>query len=157
MFCQLYNQSPERPMGLFTRSHRTPPATASIQCLETQDHFPWPGPHSCVLHECMCVAVAESVRSGSVAVVSGIYYSDHWWLQVYLKDLHPPHVELAQPVQFYSIRAWLLCFGWYQHWWAMRMILSRPEFQVWQEWKWNQAFGIHRGSPFQVLTPLTGA
>ena len=34
-------------------------------------------PHSCVLHECVRVAVAESVRSGSVAVVSGIYYSDH--------------------------------------------------------------------------------
>ena len=32
----------------------------------------------------VCVAVAESVRSGSVAVVSGIYYSDHWWLQAYL-------------------------------------------------------------------------
>ena len=61
------------------------------------------------------------------------------------KDLHPPHVELAQPLQFYSIRAWLLCFGWYQHWWAMRTILRRPEYQVWQEWKWNQALGIHRG------------
>ena len=60
------------------------------------------------LHECACVAVAESVRSGSVAVVSGICYSDHWWLQAYLEDLHTPHVELAQPVQFYSIRAWLL-------------------------------------------------
>ena len=33
---------------------------------------------------CVCVAVVESVRSGSVAVVSGIYYSDHWWLQAYL-------------------------------------------------------------------------
>ena len=65
-------------MGLFTRSHRIPPATASIQqCLETHDHFPRPVPRSCVLHECVCVAVAESVRSGSVAVVSGIYYSDH--------------------------------------------------------------------------------
>ena len=32
----------------------------------------------------VCVAVAESVRSGSVAVVSGIYYSDHWRLQAYL-------------------------------------------------------------------------
>ena len=84
MFCRLYNQSPWWPMGLFTRSHRIPPATASIQCLETHDHFPWPVPHSCVLHECVCVAVAESVRSGSVAVVSGIYYSDHWWLQAYL-------------------------------------------------------------------------
>ena len=42
----------------------------SIQCL-----------HSCVLHECVCVAVAETVHSGSVAVVSGIYYSNHWWLQ----------------------------------------------------------------------------
>ena len=31
----------------------------------------------------MCVAVAEYVRSGSVAEVSGIYYSDHWWLQAY--------------------------------------------------------------------------
>ena len=28
---------------------------------------------------CVCVAVAESVRTGSVAVVSGIYYGDHWW------------------------------------------------------------------------------
>ena len=48
--------------------------------------FPWPVPHCCVLHECVCVcvAVAESVRSSSVAVVSGIYYSDHWWLQAYL-------------------------------------------------------------------------
>ena len=46
--------------------------------------FPWPVPHSCDLHECVCVAVAESVRSSSVAVVSGIYYSDHWWLQAYL-------------------------------------------------------------------------
>ena len=71
-------------MGLFTQSHRIPPATASIQCLETHDHshdqfhiavFAW---------MCMCVAVAESVRSSSVAVVSGIYYSDHWWLQAYL-------------------------------------------------------------------------
>ena len=144
-------------MGFFTRSHRIHPATVSIQCLETHDHFPWPVPLSCVLHECVCVAVAESVHSGSVAVVRGIYHSDHWWLQAYLKDLHPPHVELAQPVQFYSIRAWLLCFGWYQHWWAMRMILSRPESQVWQEWKWNQALGIHCGSPIQVLTLLTGA
>ena len=33
---------------------------------------------------CVCVAVAESVRSGSVAVVGGIYYSDHRWLQAYL-------------------------------------------------------------------------
>ena len=31
----------------------------------------------------VCVAVAESVRSDPVAVVSGIYYSDHWWLQDY--------------------------------------------------------------------------
>ena len=37
------------------------------------------------LHECVYDAVAESVRSGSVAVVSGIYYSDHWWLQAYLQ------------------------------------------------------------------------
>ena len=29
--------------------------------------------------------------------------------------------------------------------------------QVWQEWNWNQALGIHRGTPIQVLTPLTGA
>ena len=35
------------------------------------------------LHESVCVAVAESVRSGSVTVVSGIYYNDHWWLQAY--------------------------------------------------------------------------
>ena len=28
----------------------------------------------------VCDAVVESVRSGSVAVVSGIYYNDHWWL-----------------------------------------------------------------------------
>ena len=49
----------------------------------------------------MCgVAVTESVRSGSVAVMSGIYYSDHRWLQAYLQDLHSPHVELAQSVQF---------------------------------------------------------
>ena len=54
MFCRLYNQSPQWPMGLFTRSHRIPPATASIQCLETHDNFPWPVPRSCVLHECVC-------------------------------------------------------------------------------------------------------
>ena len=30
---------------------------------------------------CVCVIVAESVQSGSVVVVSGIYYSNHWWLQ----------------------------------------------------------------------------
>ena len=71
-------------MGFFTRSHRISPATASIQCLETHSHFPWPVPHGCVLHECVYDAVAESVRSGSVAVVSGIYYSDHWLLQAYL-------------------------------------------------------------------------
>ena len=39
----------------------------------------------------------------------------------------------------------------------MRKILSRPEYQVWQEWKWNQALDIHHRSPFQVLTLLTGA
>ena len=51
-----------------------------------------------------CVAVAERVHSALMPAV-----------------LYPPNVELAKPVQqFYSIRAWLLCFGWYQHWWAMR-------------------------------------
>ena len=39
---------------------------------------------SVFLHECVCVAVMESVRSGSVAVMSAIYYRDHWWLQAYL-------------------------------------------------------------------------
>ena len=48
-----------------------------------------------VLHECVGVAMAESVRSGSVTAVSGIYYNDHRWLQAYLEDLHPPHAELA--------------------------------------------------------------
>ena len=43
----------------------------------------------------VCVAVAESVGSGSVAVVSGIYYSGHWWLQAYLQDLHPPHTRIS--------------------------------------------------------------
>ena len=32
----------------------------------------------------VCVAVVKSVRSGSVALGSGIYYSDQWWLQAYL-------------------------------------------------------------------------
>ena len=36
------------------------------------------------MNVCVCVAMAESVRSGSAAVVGGIYYSDHWWLQAYL-------------------------------------------------------------------------
>ena len=39
----------------------------------------------------------------------------------------------------------------------MITVLSETEYQVWQEWKRNQALDIHRGSPFQVLTPLTGA
>ena len=39
----------------------------------------------------------------------------------------------------------------------MRTVLSRPEYQAWQEWKWNQALGTYRGAPIQVLTPLTGA
>ena len=39
--------------GLFTRSHRIPPATTSIQCLETHDQFPWPVPRSCALRECV--------------------------------------------------------------------------------------------------------
>ena len=26
-------------------------------------------------------------------------------------------------------------------------VLSRPDYHVWQEWKWNQALGIHRGHP----------
>ena len=33
-------------MGLFTRSHGIPPATPSIQCLETHDCFLWPVPHN---------------------------------------------------------------------------------------------------------------
>ena len=45
-------------------------------------------------------AVAGSVYNGPAALVSGIYHSDHWWLQAFLQDLQPPHVELAQPVQF---------------------------------------------------------
>ena len=33
----------------------------------------------------MCVCcIADSMHGGSVAVVSGIYYSDHWWLQAYI-------------------------------------------------------------------------
>ena len=139
------------------------PITQHFSChgQHTMPRIPWSFPMTSsaqlCLHEYACVAVAESVRGGSVAVVSGIYYSDHWWLQAHLYDIHPPHIELAQPVQFYSIRALLLCFGWYQHRWAMRKILSRPEYQVWQEWKWNQALGIHHRSPFQVLTLLSGA
>ena len=38
----------------------------------------------------------------------------------------------------------------------MSTILSRPEYHVWQEWKWNQALGIYRRSPFQVLPALIG-
>ena len=39
----------------------------------------------------------------------------------------------------------------------MRTILSRPEYEGWQEWKWNQALGIHCESALQVLTLLTAA
>ena len=46
---------------------------------------------------------------------------------------------------------------WYQHWWAMSTILSRPEYHVWQEWKWNQALGIYRGSPFQGFAVVESA
>ena len=138
--------------------------TQDLSCHDqhTMPRNPWSFPMTgsaemCFAWMCVCVAVAECVCRGFVAVVSGICYSDHWWLQVYLYDLHPPHVELVQSVQFYSIRAWLRCFGWYQHWWATWKVLSRPDYQVWQELKWDQALGIHRGSPFEVLTPLTGA
>ena len=34
--------------------------------------FPWPVPHSCVLHECVCVAVAESVGSSSCIKITWI-------------------------------------------------------------------------------------
>ena len=70
MFCRLYNQSRLWPVGLFTRSHRISPATASVQCLETHDHsqdqfhrvvFAW----MCV---CVCVAVAESVRRRNIVM-----------------------------------------------------------------------------------------
>ena len=61
----------------------------------------------------------------------------------------PTACRISTASPFHSIRAWLLCFGWYQHWWAMRTVLSRPEYQVWQDWKWNQAFGIHRGHPYR--------
>ena len=71
--------------------------------------------------------------------------------------IRPAPAACRQPVRFYSIRAWSLCFGWYEHWWAMGTILSRPEYQVWQEWEWNHALGIHSRWPFQILTPLTGA
>ena len=101
------------------------PHVGSMNLAIRDDPFPLPVPHKCVL-----VAVAESVRSGSVAVGGGIYYSDHYWVQAYLKHLNTLHVELAQPVQFYSIWVWLLCFGWYQHWWTMKKILRRPDYQV---------------------------
>ena len=70
---------------------------------------------------------------------------------------NPPHVELAQPVQFYSIRAWLLCFGWYQHWWAMRMVLSRPEYQSLAGMEVEPSIWYSSGTPYQIITPLTGA
>ena len=60
-------------MGLFIRSHRIHPATASMQCLETHDHSHGQFRIDVFAWMCVCVAVAESVRSGSVAVVSGIY------------------------------------------------------------------------------------
>ena len=71
-------------MGLFTRSHRIPPAMTSLQYLETHDHYHDQFRIAVFAWMCVCVAVAESVRSSSVAVVSGIYYSHHWWLQAYL-------------------------------------------------------------------------
>ena len=40
---------------------------------------------------------------------------------------------------------------------ACRISTASPGYQVWQEWKKNQARGIHRGSHFPILTPLTGA
>ena len=65
MFCRFYSQSP-----FVTNGPLYPTAQdSSYRGLETHDHFPWPVPHSCV---CMnvCVTVAESVRSGSVDVMS---------------------------------------------------------------------------------------
>ena len=67
-------------MGLFT-DHTGfllpwPAYNASKPMIISHDQF------HIVVFVWMCVAVAESVRSGSVAVVSGIYmyYSDHWLL-----------------------------------------------------------------------------
>ena len=69
-------------MGLFTRSHRIPPATPAYNASKPMI-IPMTSSAQLYLHECKCVAVAESVRSSSVAVVSGIYYNYHWWLQAY--------------------------------------------------------------------------
>ena len=84
--CHAQNTMPRNPWSF--------PITCSAEL-----YFAWIG---------LCVVVAERVHSRSVAVVSSIYYSDHWWLEADLLDLHPSHVELAQPVQCYPIRACLL-------------------------------------------------
>ena len=76
-------------MGLFTRHTGFLLPRAAYNASEPMI-IPMTSSAQLCLHEC--------VRISSVAVVSGIYYSDHWWLQAYLSDLHPPHAELAQPV-----------------------------------------------------------
>ena len=35
-------------------------------------------------------------------------------------------------------------------WWALGTVLSRPEYQFLQEWKWNQALGIYPGHPSRL-------
>ena len=85
MFCKW-------PMGLFTRPHRIPPATASIHCLATHKHSPWPVPHSCVclnvcVHVCgfqwrrVCVVVLQ--LQWMVFIIDTIVYC-----RLNLKTLH---------------------------------------------------------------------
>ena len=62
-------------MGPFTWPHRISSVVAIIQCLETHDLMT--SSSKLCLRKCVRVAVAESVRSGSIAVVSGINYNDH--------------------------------------------------------------------------------
>ena len=54
------------------------------------------------LHECVRVAVSESVRSGSVVVVGGIYYSDHWWLRAIRPAPDACSISTASPILLHS-------------------------------------------------------
>ena len=84
MFCRLYNQTPYNDQWASLADHTgvllpRPAYNASKPMIISHDQF-----RIAVFCMNVCVAVAESMRSGSVAIVSGIYYSDHWWLQAYL-------------------------------------------------------------------------
>ena len=132
MFCRLYNQSPQWPTGLFTQSHRIPPAMASTQCLETHvtDHchftvdllayeqFRWNNLGLSSWHRWTSFRKATPMVQDwqvSVRMVTLLGFTDNFIFKLVLKSLHHRQLFCKRPNGIGCFQRWCLQYDKSRH------------------------------------------